>query len=271
MFELLLQYKFLQRALISSILGGLTCGIVGVWVVLLNIPFVSVAMSHSAFAGAIIGLLVGIDPFFCAIMFCVITSLLIGPMAEKGNFSANVSTSVTFSFVLGIAFLGLGMLKGPKTDALNIMWGNILTVSDKGIFLLSIITIFIILFLTIFYKEIFAVIFNREIAKSCGISEQIIFFVLIFLCGMTVALNLNTIGGLLIFSLITTSPLAAYQITYNLKMMYILSSFFGIISCLSGLIISYIFNVPSGAVIIITSSIIFLLCMTFSPKRSLKK
>lgn len=255
------------RAIIASILGGLSCGIIGVWIILARIPFVGVAMSHAAFAGAIIGLLFGIDPLLMAILFALIASALIGPVAERADIDPNVSLGIIFSFLLGIAFLGIGLLKGPKTEALNFIWGNILLLSNKDLIFLMLVVLIILLTLVLLFKEIMAVLFNREIARSVGIPERIIFYLMILISGLTVALSLNTIGGLLIFSLIINPPSAAYQLTYDLKKMFILSGLFGIISCLSGLFFSYLFNVPSGAVIIISSSVIFGICLLFSPKK----
>ena len=126
MFDIL-GYEFVWRAVAASVLGGAACGIIGVWVILLNIPFVGVAMSHSAFAGAVFGLLLGLNPLVCALVFCVISAFLIGPVADRGDVSVNVSIGIIFSFVLGLAFLGIGLLKGPKTEALNFLWGSILT------------------------------------------------------------------------------------------------------------------------------------------------
>ncbi|MFH1259156.1 MAG: metal ABC transporter permease [Elusimicrobiota bacterium] len=269
MFELL-SYEFVQRAIAASLLGGITCGIVGVWVILLNIPFVGVAMSHSAFAGAVFGVLIGLNPLITSMLFCLASAVLIGPIADRGDFSPNISVGVIFSFVLGIAFLCLGLLRGSKTEALNFLWGNILTVSNQEIVLLLVTAALIILVLKLLFREILAVLFNCEIAEAVGIPEKTILYLLLSLCGMTVTLNLNTVGGLLIFSLITSSPLAAYQLTYDLKKMYFLSALFGVMSCLTGLFLSYYFNVPSGAVIIIVSSMIFIICMTFSPKRRAK-
>lgn len=270
MFEIL-QYKFMQHALLASVLGGASCGIVGVWVIMMRIPFVGVAMSHAAFAGAIFGLLFHINPLLMAILFCLASAGLIGPIADRAEFDPNISIGIIFSIVLGIAFLGMGLIKGPKTEALNFIWGNILMITRNDIILLIIITLTIFLFLTLLFKEIQAVLFNREIARAVGIPEKGIFYLILLLSGVTVTLNLNTIGGLLIFSLIVNPPSAAYQLTYSLKRMFILSALFGISSCLIGLLFSYIFNVPSGAVIIITSSLIFGLSLVFSPKRKVKR
>ncbi len=270
MFEIF-QYEFIQRAILASIFGGISCGIVGVWVIMMRIPFVGVAMSHAAFAGAIFGLLLQIDPLTMALLFCLASALLIGPIADRADIDPNISVGIIFSSILGVAFLGMGLIVGPKTEALNFIWGNILTISNKDVILLIAITLFVLSFLILLFKEIQAVLFDREIARAVGIPEKIIFYSLLFLCGTTVTLNLNTIGGLLIFSLIINPPSAAYQLTYNLNTMFLLSAIFGSSSCLLGLLFSYIFNVPSGAIIIITSSLIFGLCLLFSPKRRAKR
>lgn len=270
MFELL-QYKFIQRALLASLFGGAGCGIIGVWIILAGIPFVGVAMSHAAFAGAIFGLLLNVNPLIMATLFALVSSALIGPIAERADIDINVSLGIIFSVLLGIAFLGMGLLKGPKTEALNFIWGNILLLSKSNLILLIAIVGVIFLFLILLFKEISAILFNREIARAVGIPEKIIFYAMIFLSGMTVALSLNAIGGLLIFSLIINPPSAAYQLTYNLKTMFVLSAIFGVGACMLGLLFSYIFNVPSGAVIIIVSSVIFGLSLIFSPKRKVKR
>lgn len=266
MFEIF-QYQFFQRALLAAAVGGTACGIVGVWVVLMRIPFVGVAMSHAAFAGAIFGLLLHVDPMLMAVVFCLASTALIGPIADRGDFDPNVSIGIIFSIVLGIAFLGMGLIEGPKTEALNLMLGSILTVTKGDVFMLIIVTALVAGFLFLLYKEIKAILFNRELARAVGIPEKVLFYCLLFLCGATVTFNLNTIGGLLIFSLIVNPAAAAYQLTYSLKTMYVLSVVFAVFSCLAGLIVSYVFDVPSGAVIIIISSCIFGLCLVFSPKK----
>jgi manganese/iron transport system permease protein len=270
MFEIV-QYHFIQRALIASVLGGTICGIVGVWVVMMRIPFVGVAMSHAAFAGAIFGLLLNVDPLLSALIFCFISTALIGPIADRGDIDPNISIGIIFSIVLGIAFLGMGLIQGSKAEALNFIWGNILIISSKDLFNLAVIAVVVIVFFFFMYKEIQAILFNREMARAIGIPETVLFYCLLFLCGGTVTVNLNIIGGLLIFSLIVNPPSSAYQLTYSLKKMYILSVCFAIGSCLLGLFFSYIFNVPSGAVIIIVSSAIFGISLALSPKRRVKK
>jgi manganese/iron transport system permease protein len=257
----ILSYNYFQNALMGSILAGVGLGIVGVWVVLLRIPFVGVAISHAAFAGSVIGLLLGVNPIIMAIVFSLLGSILIGPIAEKSGLEANVIIAIIFSLVLGVAFLGIGLVQGSKTEALNLIWGSILTLSRTNIYSNAGITIIVILFLILFGKEIKAVFYNREVAMSSGIPEKFIFYSLLFLSGFVICLNLNTIGGILIFGLLINPPSAARILTHSLSKMYFLSILFGIISCLSGLLFSYLFKVPTGATIIIVSSLIFIISL----------
>ncbi len=266
MFDIL-SYGFMRRAALASVLGGASCGIVGVWVIMLGIPFVGVAMAHAAFAGALLGLLIGVDPVLSGFLFCLLSASLIGPVADRGDFEPNLSTGIIFSIVLGLAFLFMGLIEGPKAEAMRYIWGSILTVRQTDINLLALTAAAIGSFLLIFFKEILAVLYDRRTARAAGVPDKAIFYLILFLCGATVTLNLNTVGGILIFSLVISPPAAAYQLTYSLKKMHLISAAFGVISCLLGLGFSYAFNLPSGAMIIIISGLIFIISLVFSPKR----
>ena len=257
----------LWRPLAAAVLGGLVCGIVGVWVVMMNIPFVGVAMSHAAFAGAVTGLLLGVNPLFSAAVFCIAASLLVGPVAERADIEPNISLGIIFSLVLGLAFLAIGLMRGSRANALGLIWGSILLVAGRDLVVMAGAAVVVLLFLWLFYKEIQAVLYNREIARAVGIPERALFFAMLVLCGLSVTANLSTIGGLLIFSLIVNPPSAAYQLTYRLRTMYLLSALFGVLSCLVGLAVSWLTDAPAGAVIIVTSSVVFGLCLLLSPKR----
>ena len=263
----LLHSVLLWRQVAAAVLGGAACGMVGVWVIMMRIPFVGVAMSHAAFAGAVFGLLLGVNPLLAAAVACVIASALIGPLAERADVPPDVSIGIIFSVVLGLAFLGIGMMTGARTRALSYVWGNILVVSSQDVLVMAVMTAVVLGFLLLFFKEIRAVLFDREVARAVGIPERALFFAMLILCGLTVTANLNTIGGLLIFSLIVNPPSAAYQLTYRLRTMFVLSACFGVGSCLVGLLVSYLTDAPSGAVIIIASSVCFGLALAFSPKR----
>jgi len=266
----ILQYQFMQNAVLAGILAGIGCSLIGVLVVTLEIPFLGVAMSHAGFAGAILGIIIGINPFVCAFIFCCLASLFIGPITDKADFKPEVAVGILFSIMLGLAFLFLAFLPGAKTEALSLMWGSILAVSRFDVWVIAVSALVVISFLILFFRQIKVVLFSRQVAASLGIPERGIYYAIIFLSGVVIASNLTTIGGLLIFSLVINPAAAAFQIAYNFKNMCILASIFGVSSCLLGLWFSYVFNVPAGAVIIISSSIIFSVCLVLSPKKKLR-
>ncbi len=259
-------FAFFYRALIMSVLGGLSCGIIGVWILLLNIPFIGVTMAHSAFAGAVIGISFGINPVLTGFIFGIISSFIIGPLSDKAKLNNNMIISLIFSFTIGLAFLFIGLQQNSNANILTFIWGSILMTSWTDIYL-SVSAVFVLLcFAYLFHKEILAVLFNREIARSCGIAEKQIFYALLIFSSVTVSLNLHAVGGLLIYSLIALPSSTAYQLTNNIKIMYLLSSLFAVISCIAGLLLSTFLNLPVSATIILLSCIMFALSMILSKK-----
>jgi manganese/iron transport system permease protein len=267
----ILSFPFMQNALAAAILGGAACGMIGVLVVVMQVPFVGVAMAHAAFAGAVFAVLFGMHPMLLALAFCMATAVVIGPLSDRAQINPSVSLGIVFSLVLGLAFLGMGMISGPKTHALQFIWGHILTVSRRDVYFLLATMLVVLSFVTIFYKEVRAILFHREIAASVGIPERPLYYTMLCLAGLVVTLNLNTLGGLLIFCLIINPAAAAYQLTYSLGRMFFYSALFGILASTAGLFISYVVNGPTGGVIIVTSSIIFIVAFLCSPKRRVRR
>lgn len=264
-------YAFFYRALIMSILAGLSCGIIGVWFILLNIPFIGVAIAHCAFAGAVMGLFLGINPILSGFVLCVIASVIIDPISQKAKVHNNISINLLFSLSIGIAFIFAGLLKERLSEIFAFFWGNLLISSQNDILLNFIICVLLILFAIFFHKAVIALFFSREISKACGIPEKFIFLLILLLSCATISLNLQSVGGLLIYSLISLPAASAYQLTNNIKSMYFLSSLFAIASCICGLIISTFVHLPAGATIVLVSCLAFTISLIFSKKKNYKK
>jgi manganese/iron transport system permease protein len=261
----------MQNAILTGVLGGIACSVIGVFVVLMHMPFIGVCMSHAAFAGAMLGLWLGFDPLVGAFIMSLLAAAIVGPLADRGELNPETSVGVIFSLMLGLSFLFIGLMPGTKSSALEILWGSILTNTRGDIILLAIVAAVIVGLVMLFFKEIQATIFNRDMALSVGIPATIILYGILFLTGATITATLRSIGGILIFSLILNPAAAAYQLTYSMKKMFLLSALFGVLSSLIGLFLSYYFNLPSGATIVVTSSVIFLVAVVFSPKRKVKR
>ncbi len=266
----ILGYQFMQNAILSAFLGGIACGTIGVFVVLMHMPFIGVCMSHAAFAGALLGLWLGFNPLLGAFAVSLLSAAIIGPLADRGQLNPETSVGVIFSLMLGLAFLFMGLMPGTKSGALELLWGSILTNTRSDIIFLGIVTVVVVGVVFIFYKEIQATIFHRDMALSVGIPATLILYGILFLTGATITASLRSIGGLLIFSLILNPAVAAYQLTYSMKRMFLFSAGFGVLSGWIGLLMSYLFNIPSGATIAVTSSVIFMIAAIFSTKRKVK-
>ena len=268
MFEILefFNYSFFNRAIILSILAGLSCGIIGVWILLLNVPFIGVTIAHCAFAGAIVGLFLGINPALSGFVFCILAAFMINPISEKIKSQNNISISLLFSFSIAIAFIFAGLFKEHLTDLFSLFWGNLLISSSEDIIFNVIVAVILILFAIIFHRGIIALFFSREISKSCGIPEKLIFTLMLLLLCSTISINLKSIGGLLIYSLISLPAATAYQLTYSLTKMYLLSIFFAVSACVTGLFISTFFSIPVGATIILVSCIIFIISLLYKKR-----
>jgi manganese/iron transport system permease protein len=263
-------YQFMQNAIISAFLGGIACAVIGVFVVLMHMPFIGVCMSHAAFAGALLGLWLGFNPMIGAFAFSLAAAAVVGPLADRGELNPETSVGVIFSLMLGLAFLFMGLMPGAKSGALELLWGSILTNTRSDIIILAVVAVLVVSVVFIFFKEVQATVFQRDMARAVGIPATVILYGILVLTGATITASFSSIGGLLIFSLILNPAAAAYQLTYSMKKMFLFSAGFGVLSGWTGLLISYLFNVPSGATIVITSSVIFMLAVVFSPKRRVK-
>lgn len=264
-------YLPMQRALLACLLCGLSCSLLSVFVVLMRIPLVGVAMSHAAFAGAVLGMLLGVPPTMAGLVVCLGVAGLLGPASDRTRVPPENLLSIFFSFMMGVAFLGIGVLARTKAGVLHLMWGNLLALAAGDIWILSAVTAVLLVFIALFFKEIRAVLFSRTLAAASGVPERWIYYALLFLVGAVVSSNLSTVGGLLIFALLIQPGATAMQLTYDLKLFFILSALAGVSACILGLALSYIFDLPSGASVVLMATVIFVLSYMFSPKRRAAK
>jgi ABC-type Mn2+/Zn2+ transport system permease subunit len=259
----------LIASILGALLAGFACSTMGVFVVRMNLSSIGYLMSHAAFAGAAFGLMIDIDPMIGAIVFSFATALILGPLAEKARLQSNIVIGFLFSFMIALAFIFLNYIPGQAASAraLRILWGSIFSVTYNDIFLLALLSIILIIFITVFYKELLSIMFNRKLAESSGVNTKLFYFAVLFLTGFAVSLSLRIVGGLLVFALIINPTSTAYQFFYDFKKILIFSPLIGIISCVVGFWLSVISDFPIGASIVIISALLFASSIIASPKR----
>ena len=265
--EAFLHYEFLQRALLMAVLGGAVCGAMGVFVVLWRMSLVGMCISHAAFAGALIGLWLGVPPMGGGIAASLAAASLVGPLADRPGLNLDTAMGVVFSIVMSLAMLALGLLPGARTEGLSLIWGSLLTVTVFDIKLMAGGGLSLFLFIFVFFKEIQAIIGQKKAAVAAGIPAKAIYYSIFILMGLVVTFALKAVGGLLIYSLIVIPAAAALQLTYSLRRMFVFSALLGAASSAFGLWISYYMSLPPGAVIVLAAVLLLIAAMVFSPKR----
>ena len=259
----------LVTSILGALLAGFACSTMGAFVVRMNITSIGYLMSHAAFAGAAFGLMLELDPMIGAVIFSFATALILGPLAEKARLQSNIVIGFLFSFMIALAFIFLNYIPGQAASAraLRILWGSIFSVTYNDIFLLTVLSFILVIFIFVFYKELLAVMFNRKLAESSGVNTKLFYFSVLFLTGFAVSLSLRIVGGLLVFALIINPTSTAYQFLYDFKKILIFSPLIGVISCLIGFWLSVLSDFPIGASIVIISALFFALAIVVSPKR----
>jgi len=170
---------------------------------------------------------------------------------------ANVALAILFNLMLGLTFLGIGLIHGSRSEVLGLLWGSLLFVRTGSVVTITILGLVLVVFVILFNKELKSLLFSRTIASATGVHESFVYCLFLALCGLILAVNLPLVGGLMIFSLITCPAAAAYQICTGHRSVVLAATVFGMASALTGFLVSYYLDLPTGACIVIVSAGIF--------------
>lgn len=250
--------SFFYLVIVAGAIAGASTGFLGVYIVGMRMPFIGTCISHAAMAGTILSCLMGINPAIGAMVFSVLTAMSMAAIPpEKSRLDNNVGLAILFSFLLGLTFLGIGMMEGSRAEILGLLWGSILLVEQKSVFAIALIALLVGVFSYLFNKEMKVLLFSRSIASATGVHEGFVYACFLALCGLTISVNLPIIGGLMIFCLITNPAAAAYQICRGHKAVVITATLFGVLSTVLGFLVSFWLDLPTGACIVLVSTAVF--------------
>lgn len=255
------------KAIFTAIVIGILGGIIGVFVLLKGMVFLGEAIAHSAFAGAALGILLGIDPLITVIVFGITASVGVGYVNEKKIMKDEVIIGIVFTSFMALAILFIGLMPYYSTDVTSILFGDILLVSWENFILLIFVAIAVLLVIYFLKKELYLITFNEEMASVAGIPVRFLNYLFLVLIAVTIDISLKAIGAILVFAMIVTPAAAAYQWTFKLNKMLLLSASFGVISAIFGLFFSFLWDLPSGSTIVGVATIIFATSFIISPKR----
>ncbi len=274
LFFVMLPAPILFKIVISAILAGFGLSIVGTFVVHMKITTVGFCMSHAAFAGAALGLLLNaygsqLDATYMALIFTVIVAFLLGPLSNKTKLDSNIILGIIFSLMIALGFIFLSLLPTGVTGAssLTIIWGSLFGLSEIEALILSILNISLIILIVLFFKEFIAIMMNKKLALTAGINVKFFEFLILFATAVAVSFSLKIVGAFLVYAMIVNPTSTVHQFVYDTKKLFILSPIIGVLTILGGIYLSLFADFPVASSIIVFSSIVFAIAVIISPKR----
>lgn len=259
----ILEYDFIQNAILAGVLISIAAGIIGSLVVVNKITFLTGGIAHSAYGGIGIAIYLGLPVLLGATVFAVITAVIIAMLTlnKKHRIDSLIGLMWAFGMAIGIIFVDL--TPGYNVDLMSYLFGSIIAVSENDIMYLSLLDIFIIAIVLVFYKEILAVSYDAEFAKLRGINTKFFYTLILVLSALCVVAAIKAVGLILVIALLTIPTYLAEAFSNKLSTMMIISSFLATIFTLIGLAISYFYDISSGASIIVTAVVILTIVKIF--------
>jgi ABC-type Mn2+/Zn2+ transport system permease subunit len=261
---------WMQRILITAIVIGIVGGIIGTFIILYKIIFLGEAIAHSAFAGVALALVLGINPIYLIFVFSELSAVSVGYVNQKKIMNENIILAIIFSGMMALGIIFINLLTEVSASISGILFGAIFYVNTTQVILLVVVSSIVIAFLLILRKEYFFMVFNKEMAKISGIPVKILDYAFLIMLAALIAVSIQAIGAILVFSFFIMPAAAAYMLTYDYRLMMALSTVFGAISGFMGIMISFLFNLPGGPSMVLIATAIFLVSYIFSPKRLTK-
>lgn len=259
-------YSFMLRALGAAILVGGLCSTIGVYIVLKRLSFIGAGISHSAFGGVSLGFLLGLNPVAIALPFAVAVAMTIRVVSRKGRVSEDVAIGILFATAMALGVIFIALAPADNVDLFGYLFGSILAVSASDLWLIGILSFAVIGTVILFFKELFFLSFDEELAKVSGLPVEKLYYLLLCLIAVSVVISIKLVGIVLVSALLVVPAATAFQLTRSFKPMMLLSALLGMVSGVVGLIFSYEFDLPSGATIVLTATAIFILSLILSPR-----
>ena len=263
----LLNFHFLQNALITALVIGIVGGAVGCFIILRGMSLMGDAISHAVLPGVAISFILGINFFIGAIIFGLLASTMITYIKSNSIIKSDTAIGITFSSFLALGIILIGVANS-STDLFHILFGNILAVQDMDMWITIIVSLLVLATITIFFRPLLLTSFDPILAKSMGVKVTFYHYLLMVILTLVSVTAMQSVGTILIVALLITPAATAYLYANSLKTMILLSSGFGALASVLGLFIGYSFNIAAGSSIVLTSALLFLISFFIVPKQS---
>ena len=268
-FDALRQYEFLQHALVTALAIGIVSGVLGCFIILRGLSLMGDAISHAVLPGVALSYIFGISYFWGALCFGLVASFLISSISSQSVIKQDTAIGITFSSFLALGVILIGV-SNSSTDLFHVLFGNILAVTKTEMWQTILIATVVIFVLGLFYRPLFLTSFDPMMAKAAGIKVQWFHYLLMMLLTVVSITAMQSVGTMLVVSLLITPAATAFLFSKRLHYMLALAALFGASASFFGLWIGYVYNLSAGSSIVLFAAAQFVLAFLFSPKHQLR-
>ncbi|QEP42512.1 metal ABC transporter permease [Ectothiorhodospiraceae bacterium BW-2] len=252
-------YPFLQHALLAALLASLGCGVVGTYVVVKRIAFIAGGIAHSVLGGMGAAVYYGFEPLHGALIAAVVAALLIGWVRLQWRAQEDTLIGALWAVGMAIGILFLSQSPGYQSDLTSYLFGNILLVPRESLWFMAGLDLILLLVVGLFQRQFLAVVFDEEFARLRGISVAFFYLLLLILVAVTVVLLIQVVGLILVLALLTLPAAVAGHYLHSLGRMMVVATLLGAGLSVSGLALSYQYDLPAGATIILLAGLLYII------------
>jgi len=261
MIDAILNYTFMQNALIAAILASIVTGIIGTIAIEKKLISMSGGIAHASFGGIGLGYLLGFEPIWGGFAFAIGASALISNISKNQKIKADTLTGILWSFGMALGILFISLTPGYMPDMTSYLFGDILSISTSAIIYMSIFTAVIFLLFVMLYNYWIIYLFDEEYAKARKINIGLIRFLVYLIIPIGIIVLIRIVGIILTIALMTIPTSIAKLFFKSFGKVVFSSVFISMFFCIVGLAVSYYVNIPSGVCIIIISTIVYLILL----------
>lgn len=250
-FTALTEYTFLQNAILACFLASIGCGVIGSYIVVKKISFLTGGIAHSVLAGMGMAYFYNASPMWGAIIAALVSSILIGMINLRGKEHEDVLIAAFWSAGMAIGIIFLSLTPGYNVDLMSYLFGNILLITDEGLLIIILLDAIVVSSVLIFYKQFLASVFDEEFARLHGINTEFFYILLLCLISITIVILIQLVGLIMVIALLTLPAAIANQYVTSLYKMFFLSAAICAVISISGVALSYGPDLPTGSVIVL--------------------
>ena len=262
-----MQFGFMQRALLVSVLAATACGIVGTFVVLRGMAFLGDAIAHSALTGMAAAFLLGINIFAGALLWAIPASLTISAVTRRAGVRIDAVIGVMFAGGFAVGVIIIDTSANYAGDLLSVLFGNVLGASWSDVLAVGLLAAGVLLVVRLFYKELVFTTYDATVAEASGVPVRFLEYMLPLLVALTTVAALKTVGNVMVMSLLVVPAVTGTLLARRLATMMAATVATALVAVVTGLYLSYYLDLPTGPAIVVTSVGILLVVVVVSPRR----